>query len=109
MRDAALKGLLLAEQTIKESLQANEVNPSWPADEPILVQGIIDAYFEEDGKLILVDYKTDRVSPSDGAAVLIDRYAIQLRTYARALDTLLDLSVSEIFIYSLSMQQAIPL
>ena len=29
--------------------------------ETVLVQGIIDAYFVEDGEIVLVDYKTDRV------------------------------------------------
>ena len=27
----------------------------------VLIQGIIDAYFEEDGEIIVLDYKTDRV------------------------------------------------
>ena len=30
-------------------------------DEKIILQGIIDCYFEEDGQIILVDYKTDSV------------------------------------------------
>ena len=32
----------------------------WDSDERILIQGIIDAWFEEDDGLVLVDYKTDR-------------------------------------------------
>lgn len=31
-----------------------------------LIQGVIDVYFEEDGSLILVDYKTDKVSKKGG-------------------------------------------
>ena len=71
--------------------------------------GLIDAYFEENGGLVLVDYKTDRVDPADGAAVLKDRYAVQLRTYEKALNKLLDIPVREIYIYSLALGQAIRL
>lgn len=39
---------------------ASLLDDSWK-DETILVQGIIDAYFTEDGEIVLVDYKTDRV------------------------------------------------
>ena len=35
--------------------------PSYPEDETILVQGIIDAWFPEGDEIVLVDYKTDRV------------------------------------------------
>ena len=34
-------------------------------EETILLQGVIDCCFEEDGKMILVDYKTDRVKQGD--------------------------------------------
>lgn len=37
------------------------------SDELVVIQGIIDAYFEEDGELILVDYKTDRTWSSPGS------------------------------------------
>ena len=50
----------------------------WDSDERILIQGIIDAFFEEDGKLVLVDYKTDYVENSD---ILIRRYEAQVRYY----------------------------
>ena len=109
MRAADEAGLLRREQPFTLSLPANEIDPSWPADETVLVQGVIDAYFEEDGGLVLVDYKTDRVDPKDGAAVLKDRYAVQLRAYEKALNTLLDAPVREIFIYSLALGQAIRL
>lgn len=55
----------------------------WDSDERILIQGIIDAFFEEDGKLVLVDYKTDYVENSD---ILIRRYEAQVRYYTRALE-----------------------
>jgi ATP-dependent exoDNAse (exonuclease V) beta subunit len=46
----------------------------------VIVRGQIDLWFEEDGKIVIVDYKTDRdESASEG-------YALQLRLYALALE-----------------------
>ena len=49
---------------------------------PVLLQGIADCIFVEDGKLYLVDYKTDRVS---SLKQLERRYRAQLRLYKRAI------------------------
>ena len=38
-----------------------EFYPDQKKGEMVLIQGIIDAYFEEDGEIIVLDYKTDRV------------------------------------------------
>ena len=51
-------------------IPAREVGPV-DSDELVVIQGIIDAYFEEDGELILVDYKTDRIRSS---RILLDHY-----------------------------------
>ena len=52
------------------------------SDELVLIQGIIDAYFEEQDGLVLMDYKTDRV---DNEEILIQHYQEQLDYYGRAL------------------------
>ena len=65
--------------------------------ESVVVQGIIDCAFEEDGRLILLDYKTDRVEALD---VLRERYAEQLRLYRRAMKECFGKEVSETLIYS---------
>ncbi len=72
----------------------------------VLVQGIIDAYFVEDGAVTVVDYKTDRVS--DGQ-ILIDRYRTQLEYYAQALRRLRGLPVDDIVIYSFCLGEEIHL
>ena len=77
------------------------------SDEPILIQGIIDAWFEEDGEIVLVDYKTDRVSESDGEQELKDRYQIQMIYYAQALQQITGKHVKEAIIYSLTLQKEI--
>ena len=48
----------------------------------MLIQGIIDAYYEKDGKIYLMDYKTDRVNKKED---LIQRYQTQLDYYKEVL------------------------
>lgn len=31
------------------------------ADDAVLLQGVVDCFFEEDGELVVVDFKTDRI------------------------------------------------
>ena len=81
MKKASQEQKLFREQPFVISVQASEMNDSWTGGEKILVQGIIDAYFEEDGELVLVDYKTDRILPGE-EKILEERYRTQLDDYA---------------------------
>lgn len=78
--------------------------PADAASETVVVQGIVDCVFEENGHLVLVDYKTDR-GVSD--TVLRERYAPQLTLYRRALEEILELPVEETYLYSLALSKAI--
>ncbi len=49
------------------------------AIEDVVLRGQIDLWYEQDGELVLVDYKTDREERPDA-------YALQLRLYALALE-----------------------
>ncbi|MDR3313082.1 MAG: helicase-exonuclease AddAB subunit AddA [Oscillospiraceae bacterium] len=66
-------------------------------DAETIVQGIIDCAFEENGALVLLDYKTDRV---DSMEELRERYAAQLQMYRHAMERCFGLKVSELLIYS---------
>ena len=69
-----------------------------------LIQGIIDLCFEEDGEIVIVDYKTDRVMKGEaGEKELVKRYAIQLDYYAKALTQLTGKKVKEKIIYSFAL------
>ena len=72
----------------------------------VLIQGIIDAYFEEDGEIIVLDYKTDRVQ---NEAELKDRYQEQLRLYTKALEQITRKKVKEQIIYSFTLRKEIHL
>jgi len=77
-------------------------------DDLILVQGVIDLYFEEDNKLVIVDYKTDHVEEGEpGKQILIDRYKVQLDYYAQALEQLTGKIVSQKIIYSFERNEEI--
>ncbi|HEY8889950.1 MAG TPA: helicase-exonuclease AddAB subunit AddA [Clostridium sp.] len=75
-------------------------------DEKIILQGIIDCYFEEDGQIILVDYKTDFVKNGD-VGPLVEKYKAQLDYYARALKGALKKEVKERYLYLFSVDEAI--
>lgn len=67
-------------------------------DEDILVQGVIDLYYiTKEGKLILVDYKTNKVKEKNE---LISEYKEQLKIYKEALEKALSKKVDKIYIYS---------
>ncbi len=103
MKKADEKKLLKKEQPFVMSMKAREADPSYDSDEPILIQGIMDAYFEEDGKTILVDYKTDRVSGEDELA---DRYRRQMELYAYALRAS-GKKVEEAILYSFALKREV--
>lgn len=75
----------------------------------VLVQGIIDVFWLENDKIVLLDYKTDRVN---AAKELIDRYSTQLKLYADALGRIFStdgksIQADERLIYSFRLQQTI--
>ncbi len=57
------------------------------------VYGIIDAVWREDGRFVVVDFKTDHVL--EAPAVLADRYRVQLQAYAAALTAATGIEVEE--------------
>jgi len=70
-------------------------------NETILLQGVIDCYFEEADGLVLIDYKTDYV-PFGESNTIIERYRVQLEYYARTLALLTGKRVKEKYIYLFS-------
>ena len=74
------------------------------AEEKIVVQGIADCVFVEDGKLVIVDYKTDT---GVDAEALLDRYSAQLEIYREALSQALGMPVKETLLYSFFMNSTV--
>lgn len=86
-------------------LKSTEVYPSLDEDrysgESILLQGIIDCYFEEEGEIVLIDYKTDYVSDENRASIK-EKYRVQIDYYTRALERMTGKRVREKYIYLFS-------
>ena len=72
----------------------------------IPVQGVIDALFIENGEIVILDYKTDRVNPGEEDK-LVKLYKKQLDVYAEAAERLLGLPVKEKLLYSFSIEKEI--
>ena len=71
--------------------------------ENILVQGIIDLYYiDKEGKVILVDYKTDYV-PDGDVSKLEEKYKVQLELYKEALEQALERKVDKAMIWALNL------
>ena len=104
MHRAARQSCLFKEQPFVLGVDAKEIYPEGTCGEVILIQGIIDVYFEEDGELVVLDYKTDRVQ---SAKDLKEKYHAQLEYYAEALELLLGKRVKEKIIYSFTLKQEI--
>ena len=106
MRRAAERGVLRREARFVMMLPAEEMDPESGSEEPVLIQGIIDAWFEEDGKAVLVDYKTDRgLSPEE----LADRYRLQMEYYGKALRMMEGIEIAGTILWSFAEGKAISL
>ncbi|MDE6125313.1 MAG: PD-(D/E)XK nuclease family protein, partial [Eubacterium sp.] len=70
------------------------------SDEEILIQGISDCVFEENGELVLVDYKTDRVKSEKQ---LLSMYKNQIAFYKNAVAKALGKNVKEAVLYSFKL------
>lgn len=73
----------------------------------LLVQGVIDCFFEEEGQWVLVDYKTDYVDSPERINELAQRYRIQMDLYAEALEQITGKPVKERILCLLHANQAV--
>lgn len=75
-------------------------------DAEIIVQGAVDVAFEENGNLVIVDYKTDRVKD---ISKLTELYRKQLEIYKLAMEQSTEMTVSECVICSVHLGEYIKL
>ena len=104
MLKAKEAGRLFKEQPFVIAKPAVEVYPEQESTQEVLVQGIMDAYFEEDGEYVLLDYKTDHIKT---AKDLTARYEKQLQVYAEALEQMTGKKVKERVMYSFCLGEEI--
>ncbi|MCL2603354.1 MAG: helicase-exonuclease AddAB subunit AddA [Defluviitaleaceae bacterium] len=71
-----------------------------------LVHGIIDAFFEEGGQIVLIDFKSDHTHDTSETD-LIARHSVQLDIYKKALTAATAKAVKEVLLYSFALGRAI--
>lgn len=87
-------------------IDAEQVLPG-AAGEQVMLQGVVDCFWIELGELVIVDFKTDRISgPTEQYA---QRYAPQLTAYAVALSRIYQCQVREKYLYFFDTGEAVRL
>ena len=108
MARALQAGRLFRERPFVMGIPVKEVYPELEEREHILVQGVIDVFFEEDDGGVLVDYKTDHVPRGKaGETMLIQRYKTQMDYYQRAIEQISGKKVKDRILYSVIMDREI--
>ena len=103
---------LSSEKVYKEFRFTVEVDASLVDDklpenlrnEKVILQGAVDLAFVENGELVIVDYKTDKVKSADK---LFSLYHTQLEIYRDAMEKCTDYKVKEALIYSVHLGEVI--
>ena len=67
-------------------------------DDRLLLQGVVDCFFEENGGLVVLDFKTDRITRMQ-TAERAAQYRPQLEAYASALERIIEKPVREKVLY----------
>ena len=80
--------------------------PVWFAEGGELLEGVVDLVFEEDGALVVVDYKTDGIGPEQ-ALLQAAHHAPQLQLYGRGLAQATGLRVKERLVLFTAIGEAI--
>ena len=96
------QGLLYREQPFVLGIDAKRLDQDLPEGEKVLIQGIIDVFFIENGEIVLLDYKTDVI---DSLQALWNRYSVQIQYYEEALTKLMQLPVKERILYSFYLEK----
>ncbi len=105
MAAADSAGMLYRERQFYISMKPDEIWKNKENSEDIVVvQGIIDAYFIEEGQVVLLDYKTDNVADMEA---LVKRYSVQLKQYASTIERITGYKVKEKVIYSFYLNKDI--
>ena len=88
---------------------AEDLTDQAAAGDQILLQGVVDCFFETEEGLTVVDFKTDRVRNREELAQRAQHYRTQLKTYSRALERVLEKPVTRSVLYFLHVGESVEL
>ena len=94
-------------QTVRREYRFSLLRPvrdfaTLDADDAVLLQGVVDCFFEEDGELVVVDFKTDRIGRTQ-IEERAEHYRPQLEAYSMALMRVMGKKVREKVLYFFSV------
>lgn len=89
---------------IPSSIIEKNLDPKIYGEEKVRLQGIIDAFFEEEDGYVLLDYKTDYVKEGEEED-FINKYKIQINLYKDTLNKILGEEVKEAYLYSFYLEK----
>lgn len=95
------------EKSFCRNIKASDVYKNESGEEKLMLRGIIDLYFEEDdGKIVLVDYKTDYVT-EETIDEIKSRYRKQLEVYEETLEIITGKTVKEKYLYLFGLGRSV--
>lgn len=109
-KSSLAKRILSAERVFKEyaftaAVPLEEMEPSIKSSgEVIIIEGVADCAFVENGELVIVDFKTDKAQSGEELA---EKYKEQLGIYRRCLAEVIGLPVKETIIYSFRLSETV--
>lgn len=87
---------ILRESTFETAISAKLIDEEYPEGENVILQGIIDCCFEEDGEWVIVDYKSDYYKNTEE---IEKKYTTQISLYADAMEKITKKSVKNKYLY----------
>jgi ATP-dependent exoDNAse (exonuclease V) beta subunit len=105
-----LARVALESDTVKRAVASERLWREVPVAAPVgetVLEGFIDLLFEEEGALIVVDYKTDSLETEEDIAARSEHYRIQVGAYALALQEATGMSVKEVILIFLQPAQEV--
>jgi ATP-dependent helicase/nuclease subunit A len=105
-----LARVALESDTVKRAVASERLWREVPVAAPVgetVLEGFIDLLFEEEGALIVVDYKTDSLETEEDIAARSAHYRIQMGAYALALQEATGRSVKEVILLFLQPAQEV--
>ena len=81
---------------------AQAVDAAARSGDEVLLQGVVDCFFEENGELVVLDFKTDHITHAQ-LAERREHYRPQLESYAAALERIMGMRVKEKLLYFFSI------
>ena len=87
---------LLREFPIQLRISPSEVYDVKDDEDKLVLNGIVDAFYERDNELIIVDYKSDYYIDKKE---MVEKYQVQLQLYKKALEKITGKKVRECILY----------